>query len=58
MTDHLAVRRLVHRTFDQASRVDAVVSNAGYGLFGAAEELSDDQVEHIIATTAAPTSLT
>ena len=50
MTDHPAVRRLVHRTFDQASRVDAVVSNAGYGLFGAAEELSDDQVEQIIAT--------
>ena len=27
-----------------------VVSNAGYGLFGAAEELSDEQVSHIIAT--------
>lgn len=50
MTDHPAVRRLVHRAFEQADRVDAVVSNAGYGLFGAAEELSDDQVEHIIAT--------
>jgi|1186.fasta_scaffold1211081_2 NAD(P)-dependent dehydrogenase (short-subunit alcohol dehydrogenase family) len=31
-------------------RVDVVVSNAGYGLFGAAEELSDAQVDHIIAT--------
>ena len=50
MTDHPAVRRLVDRTFDQLGRVDAIVSNAGYGLFGAAEELSDDQVEHIIAT--------
>ena len=37
-------------TFDQVGRVDAIVSNAGYGLFGAAEELSDDQVEHVIAT--------
>lgn len=27
-----------------------IVSNAGYGLFGAAEELSDEQVNHIIAT--------
>ena len=27
-----------------------VVSNAGYGLFGAAEELTDAQVDHIIAT--------
>ena len=50
MTDHPAVRRLVDRAFDQLGRLDAIVSNAGYGLFGAAEELSDDQVEHIIAT--------
>jgi NAD(P)-dependent dehydrogenase (short-subunit alcohol dehydrogenase family) len=50
MTDRGAVRRLVDRAFGQWGRVDAVVSNAGYGLFGAAEELSDDQVEHIIAT--------
>ena len=27
-----------------------VVCNAGYGLFGAAEDLSDEQVSHIIAT--------
>ena len=27
-----------------------IVSNAGYGLFGAAEELTDKQVEHIVAT--------
>jgi NAD(P)-dependent dehydrogenase (short-subunit alcohol dehydrogenase family) len=50
MTDRTAVRRLVDRAFEQAGRVDAIVSNAGYGLFGAAEELSDDQVDHIIAT--------
>jgi len=50
MTDRAAVRRLVDRAFDQVGQVDAIVSNAGYGLFGAAEELSDEQVEHIIAT--------
>ena len=50
MTDHPAVRRLVDRAFDQLGRLDAIVSNAGYGLFGAAEELSDNQVGHIIAT--------
>ena len=27
-----------------------IVSNAGYGLFGAAEELSDAQIDHIVAT--------
>jgi NAD(P)-dependent dehydrogenase (short-subunit alcohol dehydrogenase family) len=27
-----------------------IVSNAGYGLFGAAEELSDAQIDHMIAT--------
>jgi NADP-dependent 3-hydroxy acid dehydrogenase YdfG len=50
MTDHAAVRHLVDRTFDDLARVDVVVSNAGYGLFGAAEELSDEQVDDIIAT--------
>jgi NAD(P)-dependent dehydrogenase (short-subunit alcohol dehydrogenase family) len=50
MTDHSAVRQLVDRAFGQLGRIDAIVSNAGYGLFGAAEELSDDQVEDIIAT--------
>ena len=27
-----------------------IISNAGYGLFGAAEEVTDAQVEHIVAT--------
>ena len=31
-------------------RIDVVVSNAGYGLFGAAEECSDAQVLHQIGT--------
>lgn len=50
MTDSAAVRRLVDHIFDQSGRIDVIVSNAGYGLFGAAEELSDEQVGHIIAT--------
>jgi NAD(P)-dependent dehydrogenase (short-subunit alcohol dehydrogenase family) len=50
MTDGPAVRELVDRTVDQLGRIDVVVSNAGYGLFGGAEELTDDQVNDIIAT--------
>lgn len=49
VADTGAVREMVDRAFDELGRVDVVVSNAGYGLFGAAEELNDaairDQVE-------------
>ena len=48
--DTAAIRAVVDRAFAQLGRVDVVVNNAGYGLFGAAEELSDEQIEHIIAT--------
>ncbi|GAB6126196.1 SDR family oxidoreductase [Humidesulfovibrio idahonensis] len=50
VTDAAAVRAVVDRVFAKLKRIDVVVSNAGYGLFGAAEELSDTQVEHMIAT--------
>ena len=50
VTDTAASRDVVERSFERLGRIDVVVSNAGYGLFGAAEELSDAQVERIIAT--------
>jgi NAD(P)-dependent dehydrogenase (short-subunit alcohol dehydrogenase family) len=50
VTDSAAVRDVVDRSFTSLGRIDVVVSNAGYGLFGAAEELSGEQVSHIIAT--------
>jgi len=50
VTDTAAVREVTDRSFSSLGRIDVVVSNAGYGLFSAAEELSDDQVSHIIAT--------
>ncbi|MFF1919802.1 SDR family oxidoreductase [Streptomyces sp. NPDC058221] len=49
VTDTPTVRKTVDEAF-AAGRVDVVVSNAGYGLFGAAEEITDDQVDDIIAT--------
>jgi NAD(P)-dependent dehydrogenase (short-subunit alcohol dehydrogenase family) len=50
VTDTAAIRQVVERAFARLGRIDVVISNAGYGLFGAAEELSDAQVEQIIAT--------
>ena len=50
MTDTAGIREVVERSFAQLGRIDVIISNAGYGLFGAAEELTDEQVEHIVAT--------
>jgi NAD(P)-dependent dehydrogenase (short-subunit alcohol dehydrogenase family) len=50
LTDTARIRPVVDAAFAGLGRVDVVVSNAGYGLFGAAEEVSDEQVEHQIAT--------
>ena len=50
VTDAAAIHDVVDRSFAKLGRIDVVVSNAGYGLFGAAEELSDEQVDRIIAT--------
>src|SRR5580704_19621447 len=50
VTDPAAVRRVVDRAFATMGRIDVVVNNAAYGLFGAAEEVSDEQIRHQIDT--------
>lgn len=50
MTDTQAMRRELDNAFQACGKIDRVVSNAGYGLFGAAEEVSDAQIDRQIAT--------
>jgi NAD(P)-dependent dehydrogenase (short-subunit alcohol dehydrogenase family) len=50
VTDTAQMRRVVAAAFTDLQRVDVVVSNAGFGVFGAAEDLTDEQVEAMIAT--------
>lgn len=44
------IRPAVEAAFAQVGQIDIVVSNAAYGLFGAAEELSDAQIDRQLTT--------
>jgi NAD(P)-dependent dehydrogenase (short-subunit alcohol dehydrogenase family) len=50
VSDAAAVRSTVDRAFAELGRIDVLVSNAGYALFGAAEEVKDDQIRAQIDT--------
>jgi NAD(P)-dependent dehydrogenase (short-subunit alcohol dehydrogenase family) len=50
VTDTEAIRQVTSRAFAELGRIDVVVSNAAYGLVGAAEELSDEQIRQQIDT--------
>ncbi|MBV2353860.1 SDR family oxidoreductase [Streptomyces sp. J2-1] len=50
LTETAEIRPVVDRAFAELGRIDVVVNNAGYALLGAAEEVSDDQIAHAVAT--------
>jgi NAD(P)-dependent dehydrogenase (short-subunit alcohol dehydrogenase family) len=50
LSEIASIRDAVDRAWAALDRIDVVVSNAGYGLMGAAEELTDEQIRHQIDT--------
>ena len=50
LTETQAIGAAMREAFVRMGRVDVIVSNAGYGLVGAAEEVSDAQIADQIAT--------
>lgn len=50
LTDTLGIRATVDEAFRRMGRIDVVVQNAGYGLVGAGEEVSDLEIDRQIAT--------
>jgi NAD(P)-dependent dehydrogenase (short-subunit alcohol dehydrogenase family) len=50
VTDTVQMGRVIKDAFNDHERIDVVVSNAGFGVFGAAEDLTNGQVEQMIAT--------
>jgi NAD(P)-dependent dehydrogenase (short-subunit alcohol dehydrogenase family) len=50
LTEADAIRNTVDRAFAELGRIDVVVNNGGYGLFGAGEEVTSEQIRHQIDT--------
>ncbi|HTF53175.1 MAG TPA: oxidoreductase [Pseudonocardia sp.] len=50
VTDPEQVRATVAEAIERAGAIDVLVNNAGHGLLGALEELSDEQIQRILGT--------
>lgn len=50
VTDSGQVHTAVTQAFEQLGHVDVIVNNAGYGLFGAVDEVTDEQIRRLFDT--------
>lgn len=50
MTNTSEIEQVVSKAFVDLGKIDVIVNNAGYGLFGAVEELSGAQIAHQLST--------
>jgi NAD(P)-dependent dehydrogenase (short-subunit alcohol dehydrogenase family) len=50
LVERESISSAVEGAFERHDRIDVIVSNAGYGLFGAAEELTNGEIDRQIAT--------
>jgi len=50
VTDHDSIAAAIHDAHKALGRLDVMVNNAGYGLIGAVEECSDDQIRRSMET--------
>lgn len=50
VTDTLAIKTVIDQAFAELGHINVIVNNAGYALFCAAEEATDEQIRHQVDT--------
>jgi NAD(P)-dependent dehydrogenase (short-subunit alcohol dehydrogenase family) len=50
LTEPHSIKQVVNQAIEDLETIDILVNNAAYGIYGAVEEASDEQVEHLFQT--------